>query len=56
MTPAILVLEDGRTFLGESFGAEGETFGQASVASRQVRLGDHGSPHRGDGDPELTAG
>ena len=27
--PAILVLEDGRTFRGESFGAEGETFGEA---------------------------
>jgi len=26
---AILVLEDGRTFTGESFGAEGETFGEA---------------------------
>jgi carbamoyl-phosphate synthase small subunit len=26
---AILVLEDGRTFRGESFGAEGETFGEA---------------------------
>ena len=29
MRPAILVLEDGRTFHGESFGAEGETFGEA---------------------------
>ena len=28
-TPAVLVLEDGRTFHGESFGAEGETFGEA---------------------------
>jgi len=28
-TPAILVLEDGRSFRGESFGAEGETFGEA---------------------------
>jgi carbamoyl-phosphate synthase small subunit len=28
-TPALLVLEDGRTFHGESFGAEGETFGEA---------------------------
>ena len=28
-TPAILVLEDGRTFHGEAFGAEGETFGEA---------------------------
>jgi carbamoyl-phosphate synthase small subunit len=27
--PAILVLEDGRTFHGESFGAVGETFGEA---------------------------
>src|SRR4051812_5762479 len=29
MTEAILVLEDGRTFRGESFGATGETFGEA---------------------------
>ncbi|GAB3194967.1 glutamine-hydrolyzing carbamoyl-phosphate synthase small subunit [Nocardioides hungaricus] len=28
-TAAILVLEDGRTFHGESYGAEGETFGEA---------------------------
>jgi len=28
-SPALLVLEDGRTFRGESFGAEGETFGEA---------------------------
>ena len=28
MSEAILVLEDGRTFRGESFGAEGETFGE----------------------------
>jgi carbamoyl-phosphate synthase small subunit len=27
--PAILVLEDGRTFTGEAYGAEGETFGEA---------------------------
>jgi carbamoyl-phosphate synthase small subunit len=27
--PALLVLEDGRTFRGESFGASGETFGEA---------------------------
>jgi carbamoyl-phosphate synthase small subunit len=27
--PAMLVLEDGRTFRGESYGAEGETFGEA---------------------------
>ncbi len=26
---AILVLEDGRTFRGEAFGARGETFGEA---------------------------
>jgi carbamoyl-phosphate synthase small subunit len=29
MTDALLVLEDGRTFRGEAFGAEGETFGEA---------------------------
>src|SRR4051812_7119000 len=29
MTEALLVLEDGRTFRGESFGATGETFGEA---------------------------
>ncbi|HNA98678.1 MAG TPA: glutamine-hydrolyzing carbamoyl-phosphate synthase small subunit [Marmoricola sp.] len=29
MSDAILVLEDGRTFHGESYGAEGETFGEA---------------------------
>src|SRR5256885_8060659 len=28
MKKAILVLEDGRTFIGSSFGAEGETFGE----------------------------
>ncbi|MDF9717596.1 glutamine-hydrolyzing carbamoyl-phosphate synthase small subunit [Nocardioides sp. ChNu-153] len=28
-TPALLVLEDGRTFRGEAYGAEGETFGEA---------------------------
>lgn len=28
-TPALLVLEDGRTFHGEAYGAEGETFGEA---------------------------
>ena len=28
-TPALLVLEDGRAFRGESFGAQGETFGEA---------------------------
>jgi carbamoyl-phosphate synthase small subunit len=28
-TPALLVLEDGRTFRGESYGAAGETFGEA---------------------------
>jgi carbamoyl-phosphate synthase small subunit len=31
--PALLVLEDGRTFHGESFGAEGETFGEAVFAT-----------------------
>ena len=29
MTDAILVLEDGRTFTGEAYGARGETFGEA---------------------------
>src|SRR5690242_4627856 len=29
MKPAVLVLEDGRTFHGSSYGAEGETFGEA---------------------------
>ncbi|MGN6160214.1 MAG: glutamine-hydrolyzing carbamoyl-phosphate synthase small subunit [Marmoricola sp.] len=29
MLPALLVLEDGRVFRGESYGAEGETFGEA---------------------------
>lgn len=29
MTDALLVLEDGRTFRGEAYGAEGETFGEA---------------------------
>src|SRR4026207_1841672 len=28
-TPAMLVLEDGRTFHGDSYGAPGETFGEA---------------------------
>ncbi|WP_246416618.1 glutamine-hydrolyzing carbamoyl-phosphate synthase small subunit [Nocardioides luti] len=28
-SPAILVLEDGRTFHGDAYGAEGETFGEA---------------------------
>jgi carbamoyl-phosphate synthase small subunit len=32
-TPALLVLEDGRTFRGSSFGAEGETFGEAVFAT-----------------------
>jgi carbamoyl-phosphate synthase small subunit len=31
--PALLVLDDGRTFRGESFGAEGETFGEAVFAT-----------------------
>ena len=29
MTPAVLVLEDGRTFTGQAYGAVGETFGEA---------------------------
>jgi carbamoyl-phosphate synthase small subunit len=29
VTPALLVLEDGRTFRGEAYGARGETFGEA---------------------------
>ena len=29
MTPALLVLEDGRTFSGAAYGALGETFGEA---------------------------
>jgi carbamoyl-phosphate synthase small subunit len=33
MKPAILVLEDGRTFHGEAFGAVGETFGEAVFAT-----------------------
>jgi carbamoyl-phosphate synthase small subunit len=33
MTAAILVLEDGRTFAGESYGAHGETFGEAVFAT-----------------------
>ena len=31
--PALLVLEDGRSFSGQSFGAEGETFGEAVFAT-----------------------
>ncbi len=31
--PALLVLEDGRTFRGDSYGAEGETFGEAVFAT-----------------------
>ncbi len=31
--PAILVLEDGRTFHGRAYGAEGETFGEAVFAT-----------------------
>ncbi|HQR28230.1 MAG TPA: glutamine-hydrolyzing carbamoyl-phosphate synthase small subunit [Nocardioides sp.] len=31
--PALLVLEDGRAFHGESYGAEGETFGEAVFAT-----------------------
>ncbi len=33
MTSAILVLEDGRTFRGEAYGARGETFGEAVFAT-----------------------
>jgi carbamoyl-phosphate synthase small subunit len=33
MAEAMLVLEDGRTFRGESYGAEGETFGEAVFAT-----------------------
>ena len=29
MTAAVLVLEDGRTFHGDAYGAVGETFGEA---------------------------
>jgi carbamoyl-phosphate synthase small subunit len=32
-TRAVLVLEDGRTFRGESYGADGETFGEAVFAT-----------------------
>src|SRR5215217_7259653 len=32
-TPALLVLEDGRTFHGDSYGAPGETFGEAVFAT-----------------------
>jgi carbamoyl-phosphate synthase small subunit len=31
--PAVLVLEDGRTFRGQSFGSEGEAFGEAVFAT-----------------------
>jgi carbamoyl-phosphate synthase small subunit len=31
--PAVLVLEDGRTFRGDAYGAEGETFGEAVFAT-----------------------
>jgi len=33
VSPAILVLEDGRTFSGHAFGAIGETFGEAVFAT-----------------------
>ncbi len=33
MTDAILVLEDGRSFTGEAYGASGETFGEAVFAT-----------------------
>jgi carbamoyl-phosphate synthase small subunit len=32
-SPAILVLEDGRVFRGDAFGAIGETFGEAVFAT-----------------------
>jgi carbamoyl-phosphate synthase small subunit len=31
--PALLVLEDGRTFRGQSLGSEGEAFGEAVFAT-----------------------
>jgi carbamoyl-phosphate synthase small subunit len=33
MSPAILVLEDGRTFTGDAYGAAGESFGEAVFAT-----------------------
>jgi hypothetical protein len=41
---AILVLEDGRVFRGESYGATGETFGEGGVLDRHDRL--PGDAHR----------
>ena len=43
-SPAILVLEDGRTFHGTSYGAAGETFGEAVFCTGHDRL--PGDPHR----------
>ena len=42
--PAILVLEDGRTFRGEAYGALGETFGEAVFSTGHDRL--PGDAHR----------
>jgi carbamoyl-phosphate synthase small subunit len=47
MSKAILVLEDGRTFTGASFGAEGETFGEMVFNTSMTGLS--GDPDR----PEL---
>ena len=46
MTDAILVLEDGRTFRGESYGAVGTTVGEAVFANcrRYVHRFDGGQP------------
>ena len=34
LTPAILVLEDGRTFRGSAWGAEGRTLGEILLATQ----------------------
>ena len=36
MSSAILVLEDGRAFAGEAYGAAGETFGEAVFATSMI--------------------
>ncbi len=36
--PALLVLEDGATFRGTAYGAEGETFGEAVFNTGDDRL------------------
>jgi len=36
--PAVLVLEDGRAFHGESYGADGETFGEADLRRDLLRI------------------